>query len=204
MNDIPSAKSHALHVARAKAAVRWATAEAIMGCEVNGFAKDTWLTAVHHLLVMPALNPNAVALKAEHLSTLYHIVTGPGRHTRVRFLPTSCRGANMPALDEAETAPKLCVQDSTAMTLKRKHGDVQLGTGTVTGSKQAATEHTRLEQFGEASRHNGSTFCARAADRTLTSKMSCPVTTTEHLERACKTRRRSLSPDIRRDVHGVS
>ena len=147
MNDISSAKSHALHVARAKAAVRWATAEAIMGCEVNGFAKDTWLTAVHHLLVMHALNPNAVALKAEHLSTLYHIVTGSGRHTRVRFLTTSCRGANMPALDEAETAPKVCVQDSTAMKLKRKHGDVQLGTGTVAGSKQAAAEHTRVEQF---------------------------------------------------------
>ena len=53
----------------------------------------------------------------------------------------------MPALDEAETAPKLCVQDSTAMTLKRKHGDVQLGTVPVAGSKQAAAEHTRHEQF---------------------------------------------------------
>ena len=89
------------------------------------------------------------------------------------------------------------------MKLRRKHGGVQLGTGTVAGSKQAATEHTRLEQFGEASRHNGSTFCARAADKTLIWKISCPVSMTEHLERACKTRRRSLSPDIRRDVHGV-
>ena len=104
---------------------------------------------------------------------------------------------------KAETAPKVCVQDSPAMKLRRKHGGVQLGTGTVAGSKQAATEHTRLEQFGEASRHNGSTFCARAADRTLVSKISCPVSMTEHLERACKTRRRSLSPDIRRDVQGV-
>ena len=95
------------------------------------------------------------------------------------------------------------VQDSPAMKLKRKHGSVQLGTGTVAGSKQAATEHTRPEQFEEASHHNGSTFCARAADRTLTSKISCPASMTEHLQRACKTRRRSLSPDIRRDVQGV-
>ena len=51
----------------------------------------------------------------------------------------------MPTLDEAETAPKVCVQDSTAM--KRKHGDVQLGTVPVAGSKQAAAEHARHEQF---------------------------------------------------------
>ena len=95
------------------------------------------------------------------------------------------------------------VQDSPAMKLKRKHGSVQLGTGTVAGSKQAATEHTRLEQFGEASRHNGSTFCAHAADRTLISKISCPGSMTEHLQRACKTRGRSLSPDIRHHVQGV-
>ena len=53
----------------------------------------------------------------------------------------------MPALEQAETAPNICVQESTAMKLKRNHGDVQLGTGTVAGSKQAAAEHTRVEQF---------------------------------------------------------
>ena len=99
MNGIPGAESRALHVARAKAAVRWATAEAIVGCEVNGFAKDTWVTAVQHLLVMHALNPDAVALKDEHLNTLYHIVTGSGGHTPVRFRTTSCSGAKMLALE---------------------------------------------------------------------------------------------------------
>ena len=147
MYGTPGVESLALRVARAKVAVRWATAEAILGREVNGFAKDTWVTAVQHLLVMHALNPDAVALKDEHLITLYHIVTGAGRHTRVRFRITSCCGANMPAPEKAETAPKVCVQDSTAMKLKRNHGDVQLGTGTVAGSKQAAAEHTRVEQF---------------------------------------------------------
>ena len=147
MNGIPGAESRALHVARAKVEVRWATAEAIVGCEVNGFAKDTWVTAIQHLLVMHALNPDAVALKDEHLITLYHIVTGSGRHTRVRFRTTSCSGANMPALEQAETAPNICVQESTAMKLKRNHGDVQLGAGPVAGSKQAAAEHTRVKQF---------------------------------------------------------
>ena len=53
----------------------------------------------------------------------------------------------MPAPEKAETVPKVCVQESTAMKLKRNHEDVQLGTGTVAGSKQAAAEHTRVEQF---------------------------------------------------------
>ena len=153
MNGIPGAESRALHVERAKAAVRWATAEAIVGREVNGFAKDTWVTAVQHLLVMHALNPDAVALKAEHLITLYHILTGAGRHTRVRFRTTSCSGSDMPAPDmlmtaeKVETAPKVCVQESTEMKLKRNHGAVHLATGTVAGSKQAAAERTRVEQF---------------------------------------------------------
>ena len=70
MYAVPSVESLAARVARANAAVRWATAEALLGREVNGFAQDTWVTAVQHLLLMHALNPDAVALEAEQLTTL--------------------------------------------------------------------------------------------------------------------------------------
>ena len=132
MHGIPGAGSRALEVAKAKVELRWATAEAIMGCDINGFSKDTWVPAVQHLLVMHALNPDAVALKEEHLSTLYHIVTGSGGHTPVPFRTTSCSGAKMLALEQAETAPNIWVQESTAMKLERN---------------QAAAEPTSVEQF---------------------------------------------------------
>ena len=132
MDCISVAESRALQVARAKVEVRWATAEAIVGCEVNGFAKDTWVRAVHHLLVMHALNADAVALKDEDLNTLYHIVTASGGHTPGRLRTTSCSGGKMLALEQAETAPNICVQESTAMKLERN---------------QTAAEHTSVEQF---------------------------------------------------------
>ena len=160
MYGTPGVESRALHVARAKAAVRWATAEAILGREVNGFAKDTWVTAVQHLLVMHALNPDAVALEAEHLTALYHIWTVAGRHSRVLFRTKSCSGSDLLATDmvmkeeKVETAPKVCLQGFTETKLKRNHGAEHLATGTVAGSKQAAAERTRVEQFwGNISPH---------------------------------------------------
>ena len=47
MNGIPGAELHALHVAKAQAAVRRGTAKSTCGREANGFVKDTWVTAVH-------------------------------------------------------------------------------------------------------------------------------------------------------------
>ena len=47
MNAIPGAELHALHVAKAQAAVRRGAATFTGRREANGFVKDTWVTAVH-------------------------------------------------------------------------------------------------------------------------------------------------------------
>ena len=134
MYAVPSVESLAARVARAKAAVRWATAEALLGREVNGFAQDTWVTAVQHLLLMHALNPDAVALEAEHLTTLYHILTVAVRHSGVLFRTESCSGSELLALED--------------------HRSDNLSAVPVAGSEQAATERAVVEQFwGNISPH---------------------------------------------------
>ena len=132
MDGIPSGESRALEVAKAKVEVRWATAEAIVGCDVNGFAQDTWVTAVHHLLVMHALNADAVPLKDEDLNTLYYMTAASRGHTPDRLRTTSCSAGKMLAVEQAETAPKICIQESSAMQLE---------------SNDTAAEHTSVEQF---------------------------------------------------------
>ena len=134
MSGFPSLESLSARVARAKVAVRWATAEALLGCEVNRFAEDNWVTAVQHLLLMHALNPDAVALEAEHLTTLYHILAVAVRHSGVLFRTESCSGSELLALED--------------------HRSDNLSAVQVAGSEQAATKRAVVEQFwGKISPH---------------------------------------------------
>ena len=74
--------SDILAMERARVELRWATAEAILGYEVpNASGRDnmtleTWLRAVHHLLLMHNLNPSAVAFGEEELGLLLLDVLG--------------------------------------------------------------------------------------------------------------------------------
>ena len=52
MYGTPGVESLAARVARAKAAVRWATAEALLGREVNGFAEDPSLFLHEYVLTV--------------------------------------------------------------------------------------------------------------------------------------------------------
>ena len=70
--------------ARARVELRWATAEALLGCEIAPIADSclgceiapaaTWETAAKHLLLMRALNPGAVALNTEQLSSIVTVL----------------------------------------------------------------------------------------------------------------------------------
>ena len=134
-------------------AVRLATAEALLGREVKGFAEDTWTTAVQHLLLLHALNPDALALDAEQLAAFRNILTAAVRHSLASLLTEGCSGSHVLATDmelkeqKMEAAGKVCSQGFTETELKKNQVGEPLDAMAVAASEQAAAERTRVEQF---------------------------------------------------------
>ena len=146
-------ESPAVTVARAKVEVRWATAEALLGFEVNGFAKGTWEKAVQHLLLLHALRPGAVALAAEQHAALGGILAAAAGRSLGSFLSKGCSGSHVLATDmevndqTLDTAGKVFSQSTTETELKKNKVGKPLDAMVLAGSDEAAAKRTRVEQF---------------------------------------------------------
>ena len=160
MYGTPGVEAPAATVARAKVEVRWATAEALLGFEVDGFAEGTCEKAVQHLLLLHALHPDAVALDAEQHAALRGILAAAAGRSLGSLLSEGCSGSHVLATDmevkeqQLEAAGKVCSQGFTETELKKDQGGEHLDAVAVAGNKQAAAERILVEQFwGNISPH---------------------------------------------------
>ena len=146
-------ESPAVTVSRAKVEVRWATAEALLGFEVNGLSKGTWEQAAQHLLVLHALRADAVALDAEQKAALRGCLTALAGRSLGSFLSKGCSGSHVLATDmevkdrTLHTAGKVLSQGSIETDRKKNKAGKTLDATALAGSDEAAVKRTRIEQL---------------------------------------------------------